>query len=47
MEVIFLNLYTTRSGDYGFKLPIGVLVSAINARLLASYELKENLFIDG
>lgn len=41
------KLYTTRSGDYGFKLPSGVLVNGLNAQLLASYELKENLFIDG
>lgn len=41
------KLYDTRSGDYGFKLPSGVLVNGINAQLLASYELKENLFIDG
>lgn len=41
------KLYTTRSGDYGFKLPSGVLVNGLNAQLLASYELKENLFLDG
>jgi hypothetical protein len=41
------KLYTTRSGDYGFTLPSGVLVNGLNAQLLASYELKENLFIDG
>lgn len=41
------KLYTTRSGDYGFNLPSGVLVNGLNAQLLASYEVKENLFIDG
>jgi hypothetical protein len=41
------KLYTTRSGDYGFDLPSGVIQNGVNAQLLASYELKENLFIDG
>lgn len=41
------KLYTTRTGDYGFKLPSGIPVTGINTQLLASYELKENLFVDG
>ncbi|MBO9571003.1 MAG: hypothetical protein J7497_02155, partial [Chitinophagaceae bacterium] len=42
------KLYTTRSnGDYGYSLPSGVPVNGLNAQLTASYELLENLFIDG
>jgi hypothetical protein len=40
------KIYTTRSGDYGYKLPSGVKASGVNAQLAASYELKENLFLD-
>lgn len=38
---------TTRAADYGFNLPNGPRANGLNAQLLASYELKENLFIDG
>lgn len=42
------KLYTTRSGgDYGYSLPSGIPSNGMNVQLLASYELKENLFIDG
>lgn len=37
---------STRSGDYGYKLPAGPRYTGVNAQLLLSYELKENLFID-
>lgn len=37
---------TSRSSDYGYKLPNGPNSTGINAQLLASYEVKENLFID-
>lgn len=37
---------STRTGDYGYKLPNGPKSTGINAQLLASYEVKENLFID-
>jgi len=42
------KLYTTRSGgDYGYFLPSGIPSNGINLQLLASYEIKQNLFIDG
>ncbi|HUQ66186.1 MAG TPA: hypothetical protein VM101_08530 [Flavitalea sp.] len=41
------KLYTTRSADYGYKLPSGIGATGLNAQLLMSYELKENLFVDG
>lgn len=41
------KLYSTREGDYGYKLPSGINSTGINAQLYLSYELKENLFIDG
>jgi len=37
---------STRNGDYGYNLPNGPKSTGINAQLLASYEVKENLFID-
>jgi hypothetical protein len=42
---IFLN-YNTRAMDDGFKVGTGMLATCINASFLASYEIKENLFID-
>jgi hypothetical protein len=39
--------YTTRSFEYGYTLPSGVISKGINASLLVSYEVKENLFLDG
>lgn len=41
------KLYTTRTIEYGVKVPNGPIATGLNAFLLASYELKENLFIDG
>lgn len=41
------KINSTRSGDYGYKLPAGPKYTGVNAQLLVSYELKENLFIDG
>lgn len=38
--------YTTRSGDYGYKLPTGPRSTGINAQVLVSYEVKENLFLE-
>ncbi|MBL7698885.1 MAG: hypothetical protein JNK79_12030 [Chitinophagaceae bacterium] len=38
--------YATRDGDYGYDLPSGPLSTGVNAQLHASYELKQNLFID-
>jgi hypothetical protein len=37
---------TTRSGDYGFTLPSGPRSTGVNAQLLVSYEVKENLFLE-
>lgn len=42
---IFLN-YNTRSKDYGNTVGGGNKVKSMNVSLLASYEIKENLFID-
>ncbi|MEO8583190.1 MAG: hypothetical protein ABI415_05300 [Flavitalea sp.] len=42
------KLYNTRSaGDYGYKLPSGVPATGLSLQLLGSYELKENLYLDG
>lgn len=43
---IFLN-YKTRPRDYGFYIGTGVPVNALYAALNVSYEIIENLFIDG
>lgn len=40
------KVYTTRSGDYGYKLPTGPRSTGINAQVLVSYEVKENLFLE-
>lgn len=44
-NIFMLN--TSRSGDYGYRLPNGPQSTGINAQLLASYEVKENLFLEG
>ena len=36
-----------RPDDYGFTIPSGVETTGLNARFLFTYELLENLFIDG
>ena len=44
-----VNIYkpnSTRSADFGFALPSGLLSKGINAQFLVSYELKENLFLE-
>lgn len=38
---------TTRNGDYGYTLPNGPRSTGVNAQLLASYEVKENIFLEG
>ena len=43
---IFL-LSNTRSGDYGYSIPSGVRSAGINTSLQVSYEIKENLFLEG
>jgi hypothetical protein len=42
---IFLN-YNTRVRNDGFKIGSGMLATCLNASFSASYEIKENLFID-
>ncbi len=39
--------YTTRPGDYGFNVGSGSKATCLNASLQLSYELRENLFIEG
>lgn len=41
------ELYTTRTMDYGYFVGGGRKVKCLNASLALSYEIKENLFIDG
>jgi hypothetical protein len=41
------ELYTSRTGNYGYYIGTGRKVKCLNATLQVSYELKENLFIDG
>ncbi len=43
---IFL-LNNTRSRDYGYYVPSGVASTGINSSFLVSYEVKENLFLEG
>jgi hypothetical protein len=38
--------YRTRSRDYGYSVGGGNTVKSLNASFLASYELRENLFLD-
>ena len=33
-------------GDYGYSLPSGPRTTGVNAQLLVSYELKENLYLE-
>src|SRR5439155_17285899 len=42
-----LQSYVTRPGDYGFNIGSGSKATCLNASLQLSYELKENLFIEG
>lgn len=41
------ELYTTRQGDFGYFVGGGRKVKCLNTSLTVSYEVKENLFIDG
>ncbi len=41
-----LRNYNTRVSNYGFEVGSGNLAKGLNANFLASYELKENMFID-
>ncbi len=41
------ELYTTRTKDYGFDVGSGNKVKVFNASFVLSYELRENLFIEG
>jgi hypothetical protein len=41
------KLYTLRNADYGYSLPSGVIAKGLNLQLLVSYEMKQNLFLDG
>jgi hypothetical protein len=43
---IFMLNTTRPSGDYGYKLPNGPRATGVNAQLLVSYEVKENLFLE-
>jgi len=43
---IFMVNTTRPSGDYGYKLPNGPRGTGVNAQLLVSYEVKENLFLE-
>ncbi len=41
------ELYTTRTKDYGFDVGSGNKVKVFNASFVLSYEMRENLFIEG
>ncbi len=41
------ELYTTRTKDYGFDVGSGNKVKVFNASFVLSYELRENLFVEG
>lgn len=43
---IFIVNSTRPSGDYGYKLPNGPRATGVNAQLLVSYEVKENLYLE-
>jgi hypothetical protein len=42
-----MELYTTRTSDYGYYVGTGDKAKCLNASLVISYELKENLFLEG
>lgn len=44
---IFKLNNTRNAGDYGYKMVSGPKANGLNAQLLVSYELKENLYVDG
>ncbi|THU33515.1 hypothetical protein FAM09_25545 [Niastella caeni] len=43
---IFMVNTSRSSGDYGYKLPNGPRGTGVNAQLLVSYEVRENLFLE-
>jgi hypothetical protein len=43
---IFMPNSSRPSGDYGYKLPSGPRATGVNAQLLVSYEVKQNLFLE-
>ncbi|WP_207512325.1 hypothetical protein [Longitalea luteola] len=43
---IFIPNRNRPAGDYGYKLPNGPRATGVNAQLLVSYEVKENLFLE-
>jgi hypothetical protein len=43
---IFMDYRVRPMGDYGYKLPNGPRATGVNAQLLVSYEVKENLFLE-
>jgi hypothetical protein len=43
---IFMDYRYRPMGDYGYKLPTGPQATGVNAQLLVSYEVKENLFLE-
>jgi hypothetical protein len=43
---IFIVNAVRPAGDYGYKLPSGPRATGVNAQLLVSYEVKENLFLE-
>lgn len=43
---IFMPNRNRPAGDYGYKLPNGPRAAGVNAQLLVSYEVKENLFLE-
>src|SRR5581483_1043865 len=45
-NIFILNGYRP-GGDYGYKLPAGPRATGVNAQLLASYEIRENVFLEG
>lgn len=43
---IFMDYRIRPTGDYGYQLPNGPRATGVNAQLLVSYEVKENLFLE-
>lgn len=41
------ELYTTRAMDYGYNVGSGKKINVVNSYLALSYELKENLYLEG
>jgi hypothetical protein len=43
---IFMGNDTRSAGDYGYKLPSGPRATTVNAQLLVSYEIRENVYLE-